>query len=55
MKRTDKEKLLQINAKISTNLKRKSELTTELEVINKKKVDVEKELDELMKKKNKGS
>ena len=50
MKRTDKEKLLSINAKISTNLKRKAELSQELEVLGKKKKEVEKELDVLTKK-----
>ena len=35
--KTDKEKLLSINAKISGNLKRKCELGTELEVSKKKK------------------
>ena len=52
MKRTDKDKLLSINAKISTNLKRKVELQSELEVLNKKKKEVEKEL-EVLNKKNK--
>ena len=41
-KRTDKEVLLSINAKISGNLKRKSELEIELEVLKKKKKDLEK-------------
>ena len=46
MKRTDKDKLLSVNAKISTNLKRKVELQSELEVLNKKnKKEVEKELE----------
>lgn len=39
--KTDKEKLLSINAKISGNLKRKTELETELEVLQKKKKSLE--------------
>ena len=41
MKRTDKEKLLVINERISKNLKRKADLLVELELLEKKKKIIE--------------